>query len=575
MIQLIRYLKNYKKESVLAPLFKLLEATFELLVPLVIAGIIDVGIATGNKNYIWSHGAILLLMGAIGLVSAITAQYFSSKIAAGFGTELRDDLFHHIMGLSRNETDRIGSATLITRMINDSNQIQNGVNMFFRLVLRSPFIVFGAMAMAYAIKGTAGLLFTAVIGLLSVIVFFVMKSSVFRYRIVQKKLDGLLLKTSENLEGIRVIRAFRRESAEKKAYGTAAEDLSKEQIIVGRISAFMNPLTYAVINLGLAAILKTGAVQVNAGTLTQGQIVALVNYISQILIELLKLANLIIMLSKASACAKRINEIFALSNSMQNGTADATMAPPSVEFNNVSFTYPGAGEPSLTNISFTAAPGQTIGIIGGTGSGKTTLANLIPRFYDAGTGEIRIGGENIQHYTIESLRKAVGIVEQTTRLFSGTIAENLRWGDDTADTELLINSVVTAQAEAVISAKDGGLNGVVEQLGRNFSGGQKQRLSIARTLVRRPRILILDDSSSALDFATDAALRKAIKTACSGATLFIISQRVTTIRHADKIIVLDDGHMAGFDTHEALLKNSQLYHEICMSQLSEKEVGIV
>ncbi len=575
MFKLLKYLKHYRKECILSPLFKLLEASFELLVPLVMAAIIDKGIASGNRLYIYGRGGLLVLMGIVGLCSAVTAQYFASKAAAGFGTELRNDLFRHIMGLSRAETDGMGKATLITRMTNDSNQIQNGVNMFFRLVLRSPFIVFGAMVLAYTIDGREGMLFTAVIAVLFVIVFFIMRRSVSLYRTVQKKLDGLLRSTSENLEGVRVVRAFRREGAEKDAYRNAAGELSEEQILVGKISALMNPLTYAVINLALAAVLQTGAVHVNVGTLTQGQVVALVNYISQILVELLKLANLIILLSKASACANRIDEVFAVANSMADGTADASSAVPSVEFRDVGFTYPGSPSESLSGISFTAAPGETVGIIGGTGSGKTTLASLIMRFYDAGRGEVLIGGKNIRTYSLESLRKCVGIVEQNVRLFSGTIRENLLWGDGAAGDAALLAAAGTAQAAGVITAKDGALDSAVEQLGRNFSGGQKQRLSIARTLVRKPRILILDDSSSALDFATDAALRKAVRKDCADSTVFIISQRVTTIKNADRIIVLDDGKMAGYGPHRELIRNCPVYREICLSQLSEKETAAV
>lgn len=571
MLKLTRYLKQYKRECFLAPLFKLLEATFELLVPLVMTGIIDVGIANRDKHYILIRGAILLGMALTGLVSAITAQYFSARIATGFGTALRDDLFKHILGLSRTETDRVGSSTLVTRMTNDSNQIQNGVNMFFRLVLRSPFIVFGSMFMAYLVDGTEGLLFTIVICALFVVVFFVMRSAVALYRIVQKKLDDLLLKTSENLEGVRVLRAFRRENAESAAYEEAAASLTKEQLRVGRISALMNPVTYAIINLGLAAVLWNGAYRVNVGHMTQGQIVALVNYISQILVELIKLANLIILLSKASACANRINEIFDMKNSMKDGTIEASGITPSIEFSGVGFAYPDAASEAISDITFSASAGETIGIIGGTGSGKSTLAGLIPRFYDTNRGEIRVGGRNIRDYSLQSLRRVVGIVEQNTLLFAGTIRDDLLWGDQQASDEDLMAAAETARALDVIASKSKGLDEPVEQLGRNFSGGQKQRLSIARTLARKPRILILDDSSSALDFATDAALRKAIRRDLKGATVLVISQRVTTIKNADRILVLDDGKMAGFDTHEKLLRECPLYREICLSQLSEKE----
>ena len=575
MRKLLKYLGNYKKEAVLSPLFKLLEASFELLVPLVMVSVIDTGIAEGNRRFIYSRGILLACMGIVGLCSAVVAQYFASKAAAGFGTELRNDLFRHIMGLSRAETDKIGQATLITRMTNDSNQIQNGVNMFFRLVLRSPLIVFGAMGLAYSISGPEGLLFTAVIAVLFVIVFFIMRRSVSLYRTVQRKLDGVLRSTTESLEGVRVIRAFRREEAEKDAYRAASEDLSEQQILVGKISALMNPLTYVIINLALAAVLHTGAVRVNAGDLTQGQVVALVNYISQILVELLKIASLIILLSKASACANRIEEVFEIHNAMKDGCENALAAEPSVEFRNVGFSYPESPTESLSGVSFLAKPGEHIGIIGGTGAGKTTLASLIMRYYDADSGEVLVGGRNIREYSLESLRKFVGIVEQNARLFSGTIRENLLWGDADADDGALASAAEAAQAAGVISGKKNGLGASVGQLGRNFSGGQKQRLSIARTLVRKPRILILDDSSSALDFATDAALRKGLRTYCGDSTVFIISQRVTSIKNSDHIVVLDDGKMVGFGTHAELVRACPVYNEICLSQLSEKEAAAI
>jgi len=572
MKKLLCYLKNYRMEALLAPLFKLLEAGFELLVPLVVSGMIDTGIAGNDRNYLYSRGLVLILFAAVGLVSAVTAQYFSAKAAVGFGTAMRDDLFRHILSLSAAETDTAGKATLITRMTNDSNQIQNGVNMFFRLVLRSPFIVFGAMVMAYRIKGSEGLLFTGVIAALFFIVFLIMRVSVKGYRLVQKKLDTVLTKTSENLTGVRVIRAFNREEAEKKSCADAAGALAGEQIKVGKISALMNPVTYVCINLGVIAVLKTGAVNVSAGSLTQGQVVALVSYMSQILVELVKLANLIILLSKSEASAKRINEIFALKSSLKDGTADAGSVIPSVEFENVGFTYPGASEEAVSDISFRAEPGQTIGVIGGTGSGKTTVMDLIPRFYDAGRGRILIGGRDIREYHIRSLRDAVGIVEQKTFLFGGTIEGNLLWGKKDATPDELSEAVKTAQAQNVISGKSGNMEAEVEQEGRNFSGGQKQRLSLARTFAKDPKILILDDSSSALDFATDASLRKAIAEKYAASTVFMVSQRVTSIRHADRILVLDDGKMVGNGTHEELLKNCGVYREICLSQLSEEEV---
>ena len=571
MLQLKRYLAGYRKEAVLAPIFKLLEAAFELLVPLVMAGIIDTGIAAGDRHYIYTRIALVAAMGLVGLVSAITAQYYSAKAAAGFGTALRDDLFRHILSLSRADVDGLGQATLVTRMTSDSAQIQNGVNMFFRLVLRSPFIVLGAMVMAFVIKGSEGLLFAAVVAVLSVIVFFVMRVTVRLHRTVQKKLDGLLLRTSENLAGVRVIRAFRREQGESESFRREAQSLADGQLAVGRISALMNPLTYAVVDLGLVAVLRSGARQVDLGGLTQGQLVALVNYMSQILVELIKVANLIILLAKASACAKRVNEVFAVQNSMADGSLDAGDAAPSVEFRSVGFTYPGDASESLSDISFAVSPGETVGIIGGTGAGKTTLANLLLRFYDAGRGQVLVGGGDVRDYALASLRRTVGIVEQGGRLFSGTIADNLRWGDPAASDEALRAAADTAQAADVLAGRPEGLEAPVEQLGRNFSGGQKQRLSIARTLARRPRILILDDASSALDFATDAALRKAVRRDCAGATVFLISQRVTTIKNADRILVLDDGRLAGSGTHAELLAACPLYKEICLSQLSEKE----
>lgn len=572
MLKLARYLSRYRVECVLAPLFKLLEAVFELLVPLVMANIIDVGIASGDRGYVYSHGLLLVGMAAVGLASAAASQYFSAKIAAGFGTQLRNDLFAHIMRLSRRDVDILGRATLVTRMTNDSNQIQDGVNMFFRLVLRSPFIVFGAMGMAYYIDGLEGLLFTVVIAVLFVIVFAVMRVTVRRYRTVQDKLDVILSKTSENLEGVRVIRAFLRERMERASFAEASNDLANEQIGVGRISALMNPATYVVVNLGLVAVLQTGGVKVDAGAMSQGEVVALVNYVSQILVELVKLANLIILLAKASACANRVNDVFETRNSMADGSLDAADAPASVEFRGVGFTYPDDASEAVSDISFKVSPGQTIGIIGGTGSGKSTLASLIMRFYDAGVGTVLVGGHDVRDYRLSSLRRRVGIVEQEARLFSGTIASGLRWGDASAGDDDLEAAVATAQAAEVVAGKSGGLSAQVEQLGRNFSGGQRQRLSIARTLVRKPSILILDDSSSALDFATDAALRRSIRENCAGATLFLISQRVSTIRRADEILVLDDGRLVGKGTHEELLKGCGLYREICSSQLSAEEV---
>lgn len=570
MRSLLKYLAHYKIESCLAPLFKLLEACFELIVPLIVARIIDIGIATHNRAFIVQQGILLVGMATVGMISAVTAQYFAAKAATRFGTDLRDDLFRHVMGLSRAET--LGVSTLITRLTNDTVQIQNGVNMFFRLVLRSPFIVAGALVMAYTVKGVEGVLFTLVVAVLSVIVFFIMRGTIKLYRRVQQKLDGVLQKTAENLSGVRVMRAFRRESAEQHEYTVAVESLAKEQVRVGHISACMNPLTYAVINMGLVGVLYTGAVQVNVGSLTQGQVIALVNYISQILVELLKLANLIILLSKAAACAKRVSAVFLQKTSLIDGTEDARAVIPTVQFSNVTFTYPEAASPALADISFSVEAGETVGIIGGTGSGKTTLAHVMARRYDVTEGTILFGKKNITSFSLESLRKTIGIVEQRAQLFSGTIADNLRWGNESATDQDLMRAAKTAQAAEIIAAKDGGLSATVEQQGKNFSGGQKQRLSITRTLVQKPRVLILDDAASALDFATDAALRKAIHADSSGMTVFIISQRVSAVRSAGRIIVLDNGQIVGFGTHAELVATCAVYKEICLSQLSTAEV---
>jgi len=573
MRNLLKYLHGYRRQAILAPLFKLLEACFELLVPLVMADIIDKGIANGDPGYVYAHGLLLVGMGLVGLLSAITAQYFSAQAATGFGTRLRDDLFRHIMSMSRQDTDMLGQATLVTRVINDTNQIQSGVNMFFRLVLRSPMVVFGALLMACLISPRQGLLFGAVILVLAIIVTVIMNRSVVLFKGMQQRLDAITLKTDENLEGVRVIRAFRRQQAERDGFRQASDLLVADQLRSGRVSALMNPLTYAIINLGLVAVLRLGAIDVNTGALTQGQVVALVNYMSQLLVELVKLANLIILLSKAIACARRVDDVLATNDALANGSMDLDAGPLSLSFSHVSFTYPAASRPALQDICMDVAPGQTIGIIGGTGSGKTTLADLLLRFYDVSTGRLTIDGHDIRDYDIARLRRRVGIVQQGSRLFAGSIADNLRWGDQTADESQLQAAVATAQAQDVVSAKPDHLEAAVEQDGRNFSGGQKQRLSIARTLVRNPGLLILDDASSALDFATDAALRRALRADRTEATVLLISQRVSTIRHADRIAVLDDGRLAGFGTHEQLLAGCPLYKEICLSQLSAKEVA--
>lgn len=566
VLRLARYLKNDRVACVLAPLFKLLEALFGLVVPLIMAQVIDIGVAAGEKTYILQRGLLLVAMGLLGMLVAFTAQYFAAKLAAGFGAELRGDLFRHIMGLARADLDALGTSTLVTRVTNDTQQVQDGFNMFFRLVLRSPFVVFGALALVFSIDGTEGLVYTLTILLILLVVYLVMRVATKLYRAVQHRLDEVLLRTSENLEGVRVIRAFRREDDEVSHMDETAGRLRYEQVRVGDIAGTLSPLTYAVCNLGLAVALYVGGFKVDAGGLTQGQLVAFVNYSAQILVEGVKLANLIVQESKAAACAARINQVFDTQSSMADGTFDAMREEPKVIFDDVTFTYTDGAAPALSHVSFTAAPGQTIGVIGGTGSGKSTLADLVMRFYDTTSGTVRIGSHDVRDYSLASLRRTVGIVEQGARLFSGTIASNLRWGDPEATDADLERAIETAQATDVVAAK-GGLAGEVEQLGRNFSGGQRQRLTIARALVRKPRVLILDDSSSALDFATDAALRRALHRDLAGTTVFLISQRVTSIQSADRICVLDHGSLAGWGTHEELLATCPVYQEIYASQV--------
>ena len=565
MLRLVRYLKDYKIESVLAPLFKFLEADFELLVPLVIAKIIDIGIGNKNSNYIIKMGILLVTLAVIGLISAIVAQYFSAKAATGFGTKLRDDLFAHILKFSHAETDILGRETLVTRITNDSDQVQNGVNRFFRLVLRSPFIVAGAFVMSFNIDAKMSLIAFTVI---------VMSKSIGLYRNVQRKLDKVLGKTGENLTGIRVIRAFSKEKSEIGEYDTATEDLYNDQLRVGNISALLNPLTYVVVNLGIVAILQSGGIQVNIGNLTTGQVVALINYMSQILVELVKFANLIILLAKASACAKRINEIFDIKSSINGGNSELVLNDfdgEIITFENVGFAYPKSKQEAISDITFSVRKGETIGIIGGTGSGKSSLINLIPRFYDISRGSIKIAGRDIKDYTLDSIRKNVALVEQKSRLFRGNIRNNLLWGDNSATDEALYEAADIAQATDVINSKEDKLDSEVAMYGNNFSGGQKQRLSIARSLVKRAGILILDDSSSALDYATDSRLRKAIKE-IKNITTLIVSQRIVSIKNADRIIVLDDGKIVGIGTHDELLENNPIYKEIYNSQIMAEEV---
>jgi hypothetical protein len=569
MLRLARYLKEYKLESALAPLFKLLEATFELLVPIVIARIIDIGIAGRDSNYIIKMGVLLVTLAVIGLTSAIIAQYFSAKAATGFGTKLRDDLFAHILGFSHAEIDVLGRDTLVTRVTNDSDQVQNGINRFFRLVLRSPFIVAGAFIMSFNIDPRMSMIALTVIAVLAITVALIMSKSIRLYRNVQKKLDRVLGKTGENLTGIRVIRAFSKESSEVAEYENATKDLYNDQVLVGDISALLNPLTYVVVNLGIVAILKAGAMQVNIGNLTTGQVVALINYMSQILVELVKFANLIILLSKASACAKRINEIFDIKCSLKGGSKELDLSDCNgdmITFENVGFAYPKAKEEALSDISLSIKKGETIGIIGGTGSGKSSLINLIPRFYDINRGSIKLAGKDIKEYSLDSIRKNVALVEQKSRLFRGNIRDNLLWGNENADDGELFEAAQTAQAMDVINSKERRLDSEVAMYGNNFSGGQKQRLSIARSLVKKAGILILDDSSSALDYATDSRLRKAIRQ-IKDITTIIVSQRIVSIKNADRIVVFDDGKIVGIGNHEELLENNPIYREIYNSQV--------
>ncbi len=585
MKSLLIFLKNYKKECVLAPLFKMLEASFELIVPLVVSAIIDVGIVNRDRGYIVKMCMVMVALGLIGLICSVTAQYFAAKAAAGFGTKVRHQLFAHIQTFSFSEIDKAGTATLITRMTSDINQVQSGVNMVLRLFLRSPFIVFGAMVMAFTIDLKAALIFVVTIPLLSLVVFGVMAVSIPLYRKVQERLDKVLGITRENLTGARVIRAFHKEEEEKNRFEDGLESLTSMQTYVGKISAFLNPVTYVIINAATIVLLHTGAVQVNIGNLTQGEVVALVNYMSQILVELIKLANLIITITKAYACGNRVASILEIRSSMPVSRTAAgndndkeqemsreteKQSIPMVQFSHVGLTYQGSGAESLSDIDFSVQEGETVGIIGGTGSGKTSLVHLIPRFYDVTKGEVLICGKNVKDYPLEELRQRVGIVMQKAVLFSGTIRENLCWGKADATEEELYQALETAQAKEVVEGKEGKLEANVEQGGKNFSGGQRQRLTIARALVRKPQILILDDSASALDYATDARLRKAIREMEDSPTVFIVSQRTSSIQHADKIIVLDDGEIAGIGTHDDLLENCQVYREIYQSQYKKE-----
>lgn len=572
MKKLLVFLKDYKKESFLGPLFKLLEASFELLVPLVMANIIDIGIKNGDTGYIVQNCLIMAGLGVIGLVCSITAQYFAAKAAVGFSTKLRSALFSHIQGLSFTELDKAGTSTLITRMTSDVNQVQSGVNLVLRLFLRSPFIVVGAMIMAFTINVKAAFIFVVTIPLLSIVVFGIMAISTPMFKKVQQGLDGVLRITRENLTGVRVIRAFAKEKDEERKFKEANQELNGLQIAAGKVTAFMNPVTYVIVNLATAVLIYTGAFQVNEGIITQGELIALVNYMSQILVELVKLANLIVTVTKAIACGNRIQAVLDMENSMvQKETMEQEEKPEyAVEFDHVSLKYAGAGEESLTDITMKIRKGETIGVIGGTGSGKTSFVHLIPRFYEATKGAVRVGGVDVKEYPLSMLRDKVGIVMQKAMLFQGTIRENLKWGNEQATDEELWQALTTAQAKEVVEKKEGGLEAEVEQEGKNLSGGQKQRLTIARALVKKPEILILDDSASALDFATDAALRKALKEMDGDTTIFIVSQRTSSLMHADQILVLDEGEVVGIGTHEELLKNNTVYQEIYYSQFPKE-----
>lgn len=574
MRKLLRFLKDYKKESILSPLFKLLEASFELFVPLVMAAIIDTGIGNKDGGFILKMCGILILLAIVGLTCSITAQYFAAKAAVGFATKVRHALFDHIQKLSYTEMDTAGTDTMITRMTSDINQAQSGVNMVLRLFLRSPFIVFGAMIMAFTIDVKAALIFVVTIPVLSVVVFGIMIITIPLFRRVQASLDKVLGVTRENLTGSRVIRAFNKEQEEIADFDESNERLTDVQFFVGKISALMNPLTYIIINVALVILIWTGAIQVNIGKISQGEVVALVNYMSQILVELVKLANLIITVTKAIACGNRVQSIFEMETSMVDGNGSKKEDTGyTVEFRNVSMRYKGAGADTLTGIDFKAKPGDTIGIIGGTGSGKSSVVNLIPRFYDVTEGQVMVDGMDVREYKITDLRDKIGIVPQKAVLFAGTVRSNLAWGKEDATEEEMQQALSVAQAAEVVDKKDGKLDAEVEQGGKNFSGGQKQRLTIARALVKQPEILIMDDSSSALDYATDAKLRQAIHNMPNRPTVFIVSQRAASIMYADKIIVLDDGTVAGTGTHEELLKDCSVYQEIYYSQFKRTEGG--
>ena len=596
MKRLFSYMKDYKLESILGPLFKMLEASFELFVPLVVARMVDVGIRGRDSGYILKMGGVLVLLALIGLACSLTAQYFAAKAATGAATSLRNDLFSHIGRLSYTEIDTVGTSTLITRMTSDINQVQSGINMTLRLLLRSPFVVFGAMVMAFTVDVRSAFVFVVTIPVLCVVVFGIMAVSMPLYKSVQRQLDKVLLTTRENLLGVRVIRAFNRQKSETEKFDRENGSLVRMQVFVGKISALLNPVTYVIINIAVVAVIWVGAEQADSGIITQGKVIALVNYMSQILVELIKMANLIIIISKAVACMNRVDSIFKVESSIEDkgrsgsrkpgsqnsgsqnsgpqnyGPQNSGLRIPKVEFKDMEFVYAGAKEPALKDISFCAMAGQTIGVIGGTGSGKSTLVNLIPRFYDAASGQVLVDGTDVKQYSLDELRDKTGVVPQKSVLFKGTLRDNMRWGKQDASDEEIYRALDTAQAREFVDSKGEGLDLYIDQGGHNLSGGQRQRLTIARALVRRPEVLIMDDSASALDFATDARLRKAIRENTGDMTVFIVSQRATTIKSADTILVLDEGRLAGMGTHKELLKDCQVYREICLSQLSKEEV---
>lgn len=570
MKDLIKYLRHYIKESILAPLFKMLEASFELFVPLVMAAIIDTGIKNSDKSYIFKMGMVLVGLAIVGFISALTAQYFAAKAAVGFGKELRGDLYRHINTLSYSEIDKIGTSTLITRLTADVNQMQTAVNLFLRLFLRSPFIVIGAVVMAFTVDPKTAIIFAVSIPLLAVVVFGIMFYSVPIYKKVQNRLDSVMRMTRENLSGVRVIRAFNHEQREIEDFDKCSEELKDMQLYGGKISAYLNPITYVIVNLSIVLIIYVGGLRVDTGRLTQGEVISLINYMSQVLVELIKLSNLIINLTKSVACGNRINDVFKIKPSINDGSGIKTENDTAVEFDHVSATYAGSNEKSLDSLTLNVPRGSTVGIIGATGSGKTTLINLIPRFYDVSGGSLKVNGTDVRNYNVDELRKLVGVVPQKAALVSGTVRDNMKWGKPDATDEEINAALKTAQALDFVDEKNG-LDSKILQGGKNLSGGQIQRLTIARALVRKPEILILDDSSSALDFATDAALRRAIKSDTDNMTVFIVSQRFSTIKNADMIIVLDDGRVCGIGKHDELFESCEEYRDICESQLSSKE----